>query len=62
MNILVTTKIVNDITIQPLGTEISELNENGLNMGIKCAVNYFGGNAIGVVPFGNQTKVEPLIY
>lgn len=59
MNILVTTKIVNDITTQPLGTEISELNENGLNMGIKCAVNYFGGNAIGVVPFGDQTKVEP---
>ena len=44
--------------MQPFGTEISELNKNGLNMGIKNAVNYFGGNAIGVVPFGDQTKVE----
>ena len=58
MNILVTTKIANTITMQPFGTEISELNENGLNMGIKNAINYFGGNAIGVVPFGDQTKVE----
>ena len=58
MNILVTTKIANDITMQPFGTEISELNENGLNMGIKSAINYFGGNAIGVVPFGDLTKVE----
>lgn len=58
MNILVTTKIANDITMQPFGTEISELNENGVNMGIKSAINYWGGNAVGVVPFGEQTKVE----
>lgn len=57
-NILITTKIANEITMQPFGTEISELNENGLNTGIKAAVNYFGGNAIGVVPFGPQEKVE----
>lgn len=58
INILVTTKIANDITMEPFGTEISELNENGLNMGIKSAINYFGGNAIGIVPFGEETKVE----
>lgn len=33
MNILVTTKIANDITMQPFGTEISALDENGLNGG-----------------------------
>lgn len=58
MNILVTTKIANDVTMQTFGTEISELNENGVNMGVKSAINYFGGNAIGVVPFGEQIKVE----
>lgn len=59
INVLVTTKIANDTTMKSLGTEIAELNENGLNMGIKSAINYFGGKAIGVVPFGDLSEVDP---